>query len=77
MSVVVATGGFRLNYMDGNEPRAARGFSSDHPGGANFLFCDGSVRFVSETIERNNWSSVDTTWEKLCAMADGKPLNWP
>ena len=77
MSDVVATGGFRLNYMDGNEPRAARGFSSDHPGGANFLFCDGSVRFVSETIERNNWSSVDTTWEKLCAMADGKPLNWP
>lgn len=27
------------------------GFRADHPGGANFVFADGSVHFLSETIE--------------------------
>lgn len=36
----------------------AHGFKSRHQGGANFVFCDGSVHFLSESIDYNNYQRL-------------------
>lgn len=45
------------------------GIYSAHPGGVQAAACDGSVKFVSETINM-------LTLKRLCARADGQPANW-
>ena len=45
----------------------ARGFKSDHTGGAQFVLCDGSVRFISENIDYG-------TYQALGSRRDGRVI---
>jgi prepilin-type N-terminal cleavage/methylation domain-containing protein/prepilin-type processing-associated H-X9-DG protein len=45
------------------------GFYSRHPGGAMFVFVDGSVQFLSETLDL-------TTFRRLADRRDGNPVSW-
>jgi prepilin-type N-terminal cleavage/methylation domain-containing protein/prepilin-type processing-associated H-X9-DG protein len=47
-----------------------KGFSSAHGGGAQFLYLDNSVKFISETIDRTNFTN-------MCNRADGKNYDLP
>ena len=49
-------------------PIPVGGFSSNHPGGANFLFGDGSVRFLKQTIN-------PTVYRNLANRADGEMIS--
>lgn len=44
------------------------GFSSRHPGGANFVFCDGAVRFLRQQIN-------EVVYRRLGHRADGELVN--
>lgn len=49
-------------------PTSVGGFSSDHPGGANFAFGDGSVRYITNTIDMQ-------VFQQLGHRADGQLLD--
>jgi len=51
-------------------PHFTPGFRSDHSGGGNFLFADGSVHFINETIEM-------LTYQQLSTMMGGEVVEIP
>ena len=44
--------------------------SSRHPGGVNAVFCDGSVKFVKNTINYLTWMAVGTIANNEVVSAD-------
>ena len=68
----LAAGSVGINPPDGS---CIYGFSSPHPGGMQAVFCDGSVNFISETID-HNWATqaVDSTFERLLSRNDRQPV---
>jgi prepilin-type N-terminal cleavage/methylation domain-containing protein/prepilin-type processing-associated H-X9-DG protein len=59
----IMTPNLKSCLFSGDNPHPARtltGASSNHPGGVNVSFLDGSVRFVKNSISRNTWWAVST-----------------
>jgi prepilin-type N-terminal cleavage/methylation domain-containing protein/prepilin-type processing-associated H-X9-DG protein len=50
--------------------QVSHGFKSNHPGGANFAFADGSVHFINQNIDQ-------VTYIKLGIRNDGLPVELP
>lgn len=55
-----------------NSLHATSGFRSDHPGGANFLFADGAVRFIQDGVDLPTYRALSTIQGEETNLA---PLN--
>jgi prepilin-type N-terminal cleavage/methylation domain-containing protein/prepilin-type processing-associated H-X9-DG protein len=50
--------------------QTSQGYKSNHPGGAQFVFCDGSVQFLPQTIDY-------MTYQRLGCRRDGNAVQIP
>ncbi|GAA4429094.1 DUF1559 domain-containing protein [Bremerella cremea] len=70
---VAGAGYYPINSTNGGSSNGHRqGFASNHPGGANFVLGDGSVRFIPETIDHNTDDAPNSTFEYLLQRDDGQ-----
>jgi prepilin-type N-terminal cleavage/methylation domain-containing protein/prepilin-type processing-associated H-X9-DG protein len=68
---VLTDGSLGLSCQNKNSNwNESMGFKSNHSGGANFVFADGSVHFISETIDHRNY-------QLLGCRNDRQPTNQP
>jgi prepilin-type N-terminal cleavage/methylation domain-containing protein/prepilin-type processing-associated H-X9-DG protein len=76
----------RLVWFPMNTPEGLRGtafcFGSGHPGGATFVFFDGSTRFLDDTIECGTEAGTSSfpiarygVYQKLGDANDGQPIS--
>jgi len=51
---------WNLQVYPSSQNEGELGFRSFHPGGANFVFGDGSVKFIKQTINLQNYQALST-----------------
>ncbi|MDZ7620426.1 MAG: DUF1559 domain-containing protein, partial [Patescibacteria group bacterium] len=61
---------FDQAYGINQAPASENDIRSNHPGGANGLFCDGSARFLAESMELKTLAAI-------CTRAGGEVVTLP